>query len=239
MRRKEKGERWAGDGGERRKRVRQRSPQFNIPIIELAGITFTGDPAKNKKQAEKNAASAAWFALKQSVKYDPEHLILYLYIGTLHRFLLSATVVCDEGNSLSEPENNDEQEHIRIARALLNYRLKEKMAMANYSHASPFPKKFPMQAERKPSFGPSSQSSYSKILPLFRPKSNSRCRSESPASTDGASQMAVRTNGPSKTLVQGKGCTIPTNEVPPVILANLKDAQCHPLVGSVSAVIPM
>lgn len=34
-------------------------------IVELAGITFTGEPAKNKKQAEKNAAMAAWSALKQ------------------------------------------------------------------------------------------------------------------------------------------------------------------------------
>ncbi|CAI0453014.1 unnamed protein product [Linum tenue] len=34
-------------------------------IVELAGITFTGDPAKNKKQAEKNAAMAAWSSLKQ------------------------------------------------------------------------------------------------------------------------------------------------------------------------------
>lgn len=33
--------------------------------MELAGITFTGEPAKNKKQAEKNAAMAAWSSLKQ------------------------------------------------------------------------------------------------------------------------------------------------------------------------------
>lgn len=33
--------------------------------VELAGIIFTGEPAKNKKQAEKNAAMAAWLALKQ------------------------------------------------------------------------------------------------------------------------------------------------------------------------------
>lgn len=33
--------------------------------VELAGITFTGEPAKNKKQAEKNAAMAAWSSLKQ------------------------------------------------------------------------------------------------------------------------------------------------------------------------------
>lgn len=34
-------------------------------IVELAGITFQGEPAKNKKQAEKNAAQAAWLSLKQ------------------------------------------------------------------------------------------------------------------------------------------------------------------------------
>jgi len=47
----------------------ERSGLGHLPVftctVELAGITFTGDPAKNKKQAEKNAASAAWSALKQ------------------------------------------------------------------------------------------------------------------------------------------------------------------------------
>lgn len=33
--------------------------------VEVAGITFPGDPAKTKKQAEKNAAMAAWCAFKQ------------------------------------------------------------------------------------------------------------------------------------------------------------------------------
>ncbi|KAL5231840.1 hypothetical protein ABZP36_030616 [Zizania latifolia] len=146
----------------------ERSGLGHLPVftctVELAGITFTGDPAKNKKQAEKNAASAAWSSLRQ--------------------------LVHQEANSLNEPESNDEQEQIRIARALLNYRLKEKMAMANNPHASPFPKKFPMQPERKTAFAQSSHSSYSKILPLFRPKSNSRSRPESPAATDAASQTS-------------------------------------------------
>jgi dsRNA-specific ribonuclease len=46
-----------------------RSGLGHLPVftctVELAGITFTGDPAKNKKQAEKNAASTAWASLKQ------------------------------------------------------------------------------------------------------------------------------------------------------------------------------
>lgn len=33
--------------------------------VELADIKFTGEPANNKKQAEKNAAMAAWSSLKQ------------------------------------------------------------------------------------------------------------------------------------------------------------------------------
>nr|GEX24162.1 double-stranded RNA-binding protein 2-like [Tanacetum cinerariifolium] len=41
-------------------------------IVELAGITFTGEPAKNKKQAEKNAAMAAWSSLKQCAE-GPDH----------------------------------------------------------------------------------------------------------------------------------------------------------------------
>ncbi|RLN39029.1 hypothetical protein C2845_PM01G39520 [Panicum miliaceum] len=185
----------------------ERSGLGHLPVftctVELAGITFTGDPAKNKKQAEKNAASAAWSALKQLVR--------------------------DEANSSNEPENNDEQEQIRIARALLNYRLKEKMAMANYPHASPFPKKFPMQPERKPSFGQPSQSSYSKILPLFRPKSNSRCRPESPASTDGASQTAARTmeslNPKSR---------FPAAEAAPYVPVGHYHMPCHSMAPSVT-----
>lgn len=46
-----------------------RSGLGHLPVftgtVELAGITFTGEPAKNKKQAEKNAAMAAWASLKQ------------------------------------------------------------------------------------------------------------------------------------------------------------------------------
>jgi hypothetical protein len=51
----------------------ERSGVGHLPVftctVELAGITFTGDHAKNKKQAEKNAASAAWSALKQCEYY--------------------------------------------------------------------------------------------------------------------------------------------------------------------------
>lgn len=45
-----------------------RSGLGHLPVftctVELAGCTFTGEPAKNKKQAEKNAAMSAWSSLK-------------------------------------------------------------------------------------------------------------------------------------------------------------------------------
>ncbi|GAB2277550.1 hypothetical protein Dimus_012260 [Dionaea muscipula] len=48
-----------------------RSSPWHVPIfsctVELAGMRFTGEQAKSKKQAEKNAAMAAWSALKQRV----------------------------------------------------------------------------------------------------------------------------------------------------------------------------
>ncbi|KAK3153942.1 hypothetical protein QOZ80_2BG0183550 [Eleusine coracana subsp. coracana] len=185
----------------------ERSGVGHLPVftctVELAGIIFCGDPAKNKKQAEKNAASAAWSSLKQLAR--------------------------QEANSSNEPENNDEQEQIRIARALLNYRLKEKMAMANYPHASPFPKKFPMQTEKKPSFNQSSHSSYSKILPMFRQKSNSRSRPESPAPTDRGSHSTARTieslNPRSR---------FPAAEAPPYVPVGHYRMPCHGMAPSVT-----
>ncbi|XP_062230769.1 double-stranded RNA-binding protein 2-like [Phragmites australis] len=40
------------------------TPVFTC-TVELAGMTFTGNPCKTKKQAQKNAAMAAWSELKQ------------------------------------------------------------------------------------------------------------------------------------------------------------------------------
>ncbi|PWZ37644.1 Double-stranded RNA-binding protein 5 [Zea mays] len=63
------------------------SPVFSS-TVELAGLSFAGDPARTKKQAEKNAAMAAWSSLKQM----PE--------------------------ARKEPGAGDEQEHVAVARAL-------------------------------------------------------------------------------------------------------------------------
>ncbi|KAG6503889.1 double-stranded RNA-binding protein 6-like [Zingiber officinale] len=137
-----------------------RSGLGHLPVftctVELAGIIFTGEPAKNKKQAEKNAALAAWSSLKQLAKVS--------------------------ASSSNEQTNNDEQEQITIARALLHYRLKEKMTMANNPNATPFPKKFPIQPDKRPSS--LQPPSVSKILPLIRQKSAPRVRATSPGIKD-------------------------------------------------------
>ncbi|MBA0845866.1 hypothetical protein Goarm_022263 [Gossypium armourianum] len=138
-----------------------RSGLGHLPVftgtVELAGITFTGESAKNKKQAEKNAAMAAWTSLKQLAKQT--------------------------ASFSSEPENNDELEQITIARALLNYRIKEKMAMANSSTAPiPFTKKFPIQNPRPTS--PQPPATTSKILPFICRKVVPRNRSMSATASE-------------------------------------------------------
>ncbi|KAG4979829.1 hypothetical protein AAZX31_12G072500 [Glycine max] len=130
-----------------------RSGLGHLPVftgtVELAGIMFTGEPAKNKKQAEKNAAMAAWSSLKQLAK--------------------------ETARSSTEPENNDELEQITIARALLNYRLKEKISMSNSNAPVPFPKKFQIQNPRPTSPQPPPAAT-SKILPLICQKAAPRSR---------------------------------------------------------------
>lgn len=140
-----------------------RSGLGHLPVfrgtVELAGITFTGEPAKNKKQAEKNAALAAWSSLKQLAQQD--------------------------SSSSAEPENNDEQEQIRIARALVNYRLKEKMDVGNTvsGPSVPFQKKFSVPHPR-PSSPQRHPTATSKILPLFCPKTAPHNRQSSTAAND-------------------------------------------------------
>ncbi|KAI5412659.1 Double-stranded RNA-binding protein 2 [Lathyrus oleraceus] len=111
-------------------------------IVELVGITFTDEPAKNKKQAEKNAAMATCSYIKQVEK--------------------------ESDNSSTEPENNAELEQITIARALLNYRLKENMSMSNRNALIPFQEKFQIQNLMLTNSQP--HATTSKILPLIFPK---------------------------------------------------------------------
>ncbi|XAR59971.1 hypothetical protein NMG60_11033172 [Bertholletia excelsa] len=129
-------------------------------MVELAGITFTGEPAKNKKQAEKSAAMAAWTSLKHLAQQD--------------------------AISSSETENSEELEQVKIARALLNCRLKEKMGMANSSStARPFKMKFQIWNSRPPSPQPRPITA-SKILPLICQQATPQIR---PTSRNSPSQV--------------------------------------------------
>ncbi|CAF1831931.1 hypothetical protein Bca4012_030238 [Brassica carinata] len=119
--------------------------------VELAGITFTGDQAKNKKQAEKNAAMAAWSSLKLLAK--------------------------ETSSTMPESENIDELEQVIIARALINYRIKENIGSGSSSSAPvPFAKRFFMQSPRPTSPQPG-RAATSRILPFICPQPSSRSRS--------------------------------------------------------------
>lgn len=87
-----------------------RSGLGHLPVftctVELAGVIFTGEPAKNKKQAEKNAAMAAWTSLKLMVQQSE--------------------------NSTPEKVKNDEQEHVTVARALQKYLIKARLAKEKF-----------------------------------------------------------------------------------------------------------
>ncbi|KAJ4843175.1 Double-stranded RNA-binding protein 2 [Turnera subulata] len=169
--------------------------------VELAGITFTGEPAKNKKQAEKNAAMAAWSSLKQCESVwraalmkvashiplvdvsdawaipNPWTIVKLLFCFQAALLAVRTNVAKEEANSSSEPENNDELEQITIARALSNYCMKEKMAMANSPNGQlPFPKKFPIQSPRPTSPQPHQPATTSRILPFICPKTAARTR---------------------------------------------------------------
>jgi dsRNA-specific ribonuclease len=50
-------------------------------IVEVAGRVFVGDPAKSKKQAEKNAAMSAWSAIKKRMLFLLLLLFLFLFLS--------------------------------------------------------------------------------------------------------------------------------------------------------------
>ncbi|KAK9136988.1 hypothetical protein Sjap_007582 [Stephania japonica] len=79
-----------------------RSGPGHVPVftckVELAGHSFNGEPAKTKKQAQKNAAMAAWSALKQLAP--------------------SRSSTSSSSSSLLNSEHNDEQEQVIVARVL-------------------------------------------------------------------------------------------------------------------------
>ncbi|GAB2215145.1 hypothetical protein Droror1_Dr00019522 [Drosera rotundifolia] len=116
--------------------------------VELAGVVFTGEPAKNKKQAGKNAALAAWTSLKQLAQ--------------------------ETGSSSSETESTDELEQVSVARALTNFQTKERMKNPGNGPIV-FPQRFPGHTPRPPS-PQRPAATTSKILPFIYQKSPHRIR---------------------------------------------------------------
>ncbi|KAK1409596.1 hypothetical protein QVD17_36123 [Tagetes erecta] len=106
-----------------------RSGLGHLPVftctVELAGCRFTGEPAKNKKQAEKNAAMSAWSSLKLLTQQTES--------SSLQKGIL------------------EEQEHVIVARALQKFRLKARMSNIPFpiQFSSPNPK--PNTAQTPPS----------------------------------------------------------------------------------------
>ncbi|KAL0403472.1 UNVERIFIED_CONTAM: Double-stranded RNA-binding protein 2 [Sesamum radiatum] len=100
----------------------------HLPIftctVELAGVIFTGDPAKNKKQAEKNAAMAAWLSLKSLVQQS-------------------------ENPTLEKP-SKDEQEHVTVARALQKYIIKARLARVPFPIKFPTLNPRPSNTQQSP-----------------------------------------------------------------------------------------
>ncbi|KAL8029802.1 hypothetical protein ABFS82_14G243400 [Erythranthe guttata] len=167
-----------------------RSGLGHLPVftgtVELAGIVFKGEPAKNKKQAEKNAALASWLSLKQLAQQD--------------------------ASSSTEQENNEEQEQIRIARALQNYRQKEKSETGNLNGVPiPFQQKFSVPTAR-PSI------STSKILPLFCQK-NASSRNSRPSSiiNDGHTTQMFTAFGAAPYLPHTSHCGLPYQGIAPPV----------------------
>ncbi|XP_076921214.1 double-stranded RNA-binding protein 6-like [Bidens hawaiensis] len=105
-----------------------RSGLGHLPIftctVELAGCIFTGEPAKNKKQAEKNAAMSAWSSLK---------------------------LLTQQSESLPlRKGNTEEQEHVTVARALQKFRLKARMSNIPFPIRFPPPKPKALTGQTQP-----------------------------------------------------------------------------------------
>ncbi|KAL6980362.1 Double-stranded RNA-binding protein 6 [Sarracenia purpurea var. burkii] len=105
-----------------------RSGVGHLPVfsctVELAGVRFTGEMAKNKKQAEKNAAMAAWSSLKLLVQQSE--------------------------SSSSKKVYNDEQEHVAVSRALQNFLRKAKLFGVSFPIVFPIQNPNPLSAKPPP-----------------------------------------------------------------------------------------
>ncbi|ERN08356.1 double-stranded RNA-binding protein 6 [Amborella trichopoda] len=151
-----------------------RSGLGHLPVftctVELAGISFSGEPAKSKKQAEKNAAMAAWSSLKKLAQQQQ----------AASSFTSSLSSPTSSEGATPSPEPSDEQEQITIARALVNFRhqlLNNSNKSNPCSPSLPGAKlSFPNQHNPKPF----TQNLGSKILPLIRQRQTQRPNPHAP-----------------------------------------------------------
>ncbi|KAK3011151.1 hypothetical protein RJ639_011095 [Escallonia herrerae] len=105
----------------------------HVPVfrctVELAELTFTGEPAKTKKQAQKNAAMAAWSSLRQSEHrkmlkierrtsvWNPFHFMVS--DPTLSLYVFEQVSQCGLSSlSPASPPVSEEQDQVVIARFL-------------------------------------------------------------------------------------------------------------------------
>ncbi|XP_042498024.1 double-stranded RNA-binding protein 3-like isoform X2 [Macadamia integrifolia] len=88
----------------------------HLPIftctVELAGMNFTGEPGKTKKQAEKNAAMAAWSSLKQMPS-----------LGS-------------SSHTHKDSESSEEHEQVVVTKVLSNFRPKDENKSARHKDQS-------------------------------------------------------------------------------------------------------
>lgn len=143
------------------------------------------------------------------------------------------TVAKETSSSMPEPENIDELEQVIIARALINYRIKENIGTGSSSSAPvPFAKKFFMQNPRPTSPQPSPATT-SRILPFICPKQPSRS-SRSLAATSGIDRiMAAALESRSYQRPQQRFANPGTAAQPYVPMRHLR-SPCHGMAPPVT-----
>lgn len=107
-----------------------RSGPGHVPVfsctVELVGMSFSGEPAKTKKQAQKNAAMVAWSALKQLAQQR------------------------SSSSPSSEMEGSEEQEQVVIARVLASLRPPESNSSARKDCQDEPNRSIPTHRDRNP-----------------------------------------------------------------------------------------
>ncbi|KAK1259564.1 Double-stranded RNA-binding protein 3 [Acorus gramineus] len=121
-----------------------RSGPGHLPVftctVELAGMAFHGDPSKTKKQAEKNAAMAAWSALKQ-----------FPDLGALSQ-------------ANREGESSEDQEQVVVQRVLSNFRPKQQQHQLQQQ----LKRRFTLAHNKEVQSSVSSNTNISQCIPKWR-----------------------------------------------------------------------